>query len=96
MTSSITVSTIPFTMSSTSDDPNRVQWSYLRYAGVGVEFFATIALLTLLGTAIDAWLGTSPILTIVLAFLGFAAATWNLIRTVSRPIEPPHSTDGVR
>lgn len=82
--------TLSLAMDSSEKDQNRVQWSYLRYAGTGIEFFSTIAVLTLLGTFLDGRFGTSPVLTIVLAFLGFAAATWNLIRSVSRTSEPQH------
>lgn len=76
--------TLYLAMAPSEIDQDRVQWSYLRFAGTGIEFFATIALLSILGTYLDGRFGTSPILTIVLAFFGFAAATWNLIRTVGR------------
>lgn len=84
--------TLDLTMTPPERDQNQIQWSYLRYAGTGIEFFASIALLTLFGVFLDGRFGTSPILTLVFAALGFAAATWNLIRTVSRPTEPPHQS----
>lgn len=70
------------------DDQKRIERSYLRYAGAGVEFFAAIAVLSLLGVWLDARLGSAPVLTIVLTFLGFAGATWNLMRGVAAPSEP--------
>lgn len=73
-------------------DRQRAERSYLRFAGVGIEFVATIVALTLLGVWLDGRLGTSPLLTIVLLLFGFAGATWNLIRTVldadRRPYKP--------
>ena len=77
-------------------DQDRVQWSYLRYMGTGVEFFASIAALTLFGVFLDGRFGTSPILTLVFALLGFAAATWNLIRSVTRTSKLPYKSDGER
>jgi F0F1-type ATP synthase assembly protein I len=80
-------------MTAPDDDRKRTEQSYLRYAGAGVEFFATIVVLTLLGVWLDGRFGTAPVLTIVLTFCGFAAATWNLIRSVLPPSRPPHERD---
>ncbi len=80
-------------MTASDDDRKRTEQSYLRYAGAGVEFFATIIVLTLLGVWLDGRFGTAPVLTIVLTFFGFAAATWNLIRSVLPPSRPPHERD---
>lgn len=85
--------TLYLAMTPPETDQNRVQWSYLRFAGTGVEFFSSIAVLTLLGVFLDGRFGTSPILTLVFALVGFAAATWNLIRTVTRANDPPRSSD---
>ena len=54
--------TLYLAMAPPETDQNRVQWSYLRYAGIGVEFFAGLAALTILGVFLDGRLGTSPIL----------------------------------
>lgn len=76
-------------MATPDDERKRVEQSYLRYIGSGVEYFATLVLLALAGMWLDDRLGTSPLLTIVLTILGFAAATWNLIRSVLRPPRKP-------
>lgn len=81
-------------MAPSDDERKRVEQSYLRYAGAGVEFFAAIAVLTLLGVWVDGRLGTSPVLTIVGVLIGFAAATWNLIRSVLPPSGPTQKQDG--
>jgi len=80
-------------MTASDDDRKRTEQSYLRYAGSGVEFFATIVVLTLLGLWLDGRFGTAPVLTIVFTFLGFAGATYNLIRSVLPPSRPPHERD---
>lgn len=73
-------------------DREHVERSYLRFAGVGIEFIATIVALTLLGMWLDGRFSTSPLFTIVLLLVGFAGATWNLVRTVldadRRPYKP--------
>jgi F0F1-type ATP synthase assembly protein I len=76
-----------------NDEPGHVERSYLRFAGVGIEFAATIAILTLFGIWVDGRLGTSPLFAIVLLLVGFAAATANLIRTVLGSDEPPNKPD---
>lgn len=83
-------SDLDVTMPPADDEQKRVERSYLRYAGAGVEFFAGVAALTLLGVWADGRLGTTPFLTIVGVLLGFAASSWNLIRGVLRTDEPPH------
>lgn len=75
------------------DDRRRVERSYLRFAGVGVEFAATIVVLTVLGIWLDGRLGTGPLFTIVLLLIGFAGATWNLVRTVLGPDRSPGEPD---
>ena len=70
------------------DDRKRVERSYLQFAGVGVQFAATILILTLLGIWLDDKAGTAPLLTVVLLLLGFVGATWSLVRTVLGPTKP--------
>lgn len=77
-------------------DRGRIERSYLRYATTGIEFFATIAVLALLGLWLDGRFHTSPVLTVVLTFLGFAAATWNLLRSVDRYDPPTRPEDDQR
>ena len=80
-------------MTASDDERKRTEQSYLRYAGTGIEFCASVAVLTLLGVWLDGRFGTSPLLTIVLAVLGFTAATWNLVRSVFPTGEPAHKDD---
>lgn len=75
-------------MASSGDDRRRVERSYFRFATTGVEFFVTLAALAFLGMWLDGRFHTSPVLTIVLTLVGFAAATWNLLRSVAR-LDPP-------
>lgn len=86
--------TLDFVMDPSETDQDRVQWSYLRYIGTGVEFFSAVAILTFLGIFLDGKFGISPILTIVLSLLGFAAATWNLIRNVNHIERLSKNSDG--
>jgi F0F1-type ATP synthase assembly protein I len=80
-------------VTSPDDDHRRVERSYLRFAGVGIEFATTIVVLTVFGIWVDGRLHTSPLFTIVLLLLGFAAATWTLIRTVGAPDRQPKKPD---
>lgn len=50
---------------------------------IGVELVVAILVATVLGWAIDRWLGTSPLLTIVLFFLGVAAGMVNVYRALT-------------
>jgi F0F1-type ATP synthase assembly protein I len=83
-------------VTSPRNDRKSIERTYLRYAGSGVEFFAMIAVMTLLGAWLDARLGTAPALTIVLALVGFVGATWILIRSVSEPSKLPQKRDEPR
>ncbi len=80
-------------VTSPGEDRKNVTRSYLRYATTGVEFFATLAALALLGIWLDGRLHTAPVLTIVLTFVGFGAATYNLLRSVDRFDPPKHEPD---
>ena len=72
-------------MWSGDDDRRRVERSYLRYAGVGVQYGLTILFMTLIGIWLDKRFGTAPLLLLVCLLVGFAGATWSLIRTVLGP-----------
>ena len=67
------------------DDRKRVERSYLRFAGVGVQYALTILVMTLLGIWLDERAGTAPLFLLVLLLLGFIGATWGLIQQVLRP-----------
>lgn len=64
----------------------------MKYAGAGV----TLALSTLgflwLGTVVDGWLGTEPLLTLVGAFVGAAAGFYYMIHHLVR--EPRRGEGG--
>jgi F0F1-type ATP synthase assembly protein I len=70
---------------------------YARYAGLGLQFGVTVALLALGGWALDRWAGSSPLFLLVGVALGFAGGLISLIRQVpaargkrpARTNEPP-------
>lgn len=94
----ITVDTRDFykAMPASEDDRRRIERGYLRFVTAGVEFGVTIAALALLGVWLDGRFHTSPVLTTVLTLIGFAAATWNLLRTVLRDEPRPHGPENHR
>jgi F0F1-type ATP synthase assembly protein I len=55
---------------------------FARYAGLGVQFGVTVALLSLGGYALDNWTGTSPLFLLIGVGLGFAGGLISLIRHV--------------
>ena len=65
-----------------SDDP-ALQQGIAVGLRIGVELVVAIVVATLLGWAIDRWLGTSPWAMIVLFFLGIAAGMLNVYRAVA-------------
>lgn len=67
------------------DDRKRVERQYLRFAGVGVQYAATILILTLAGIWLDNRAGTAPLFLLVFLLLGFIGATYSLIRQVLSP-----------
>lgn len=54
---------------------------------MGVQYAATILLLTLAGIWLDKRLGTGAIFTVVLLLLAFVGATWSLVKEVLAPDE---------
>ncbi|HEX2868948.1 MAG TPA: AtpZ/AtpI family protein [Ignavibacteriales bacterium] len=52
------------------------------YLGLGVQLAASIVLMFFLGYWLDGKLGTSPVLTILMSFLGGFAGIYNVIKTV--------------
>jgi F0F1-type ATP synthase assembly protein I len=59
-----------------------VERKYLRFAGVGVQFALTILLLTLAGIWLDGRFDTGVLFTLVFLLLGFAGATFSLVKQV--------------
>jgi F0F1-type ATP synthase assembly protein I len=49
-----------------------------------VVMIASILVAGGIGYLLDRWLHTSPVLTLVLGFLGFGAGVWEIIRRLSR------------
>jgi F0F1-type ATP synthase assembly protein I len=72
-------------MWSGDDDRRRVERSYLRYAGVGVQYALTILAFTAAGIWLDGKWGTSPLFTVVFLLVAFVGATWSLVATVLGP-----------
>lgn len=62
---------------------------YGRYAGLGIQFAATIGVLAWVGWYADEKLGTSPLFVLVGVILGFVGGTISIIRTI-----PPVSRRG--
>lgn len=52
------------------------------YLGLGVQLAASIVLMFFLGYWLDGKFGTSPLLTIIMSFLGGFAGIYNVIKTV--------------
>ena len=57
------------------------------YVGVGFQFVGAILLFLYLGWKADGWLGISPVLTILGAFLGGALGFYAIVREVQRDVE---------
>lgn len=60
-----------------------------RYAGVGVQFAAVIAVFGFGGYWLDGKLGTLPLFLIVGTFLGFGLSTYSLVRRLAPPPDDP-------
>lgn len=70
------------------DDRKRVERSYLQFAGVGVQYAATILVLVLAGIWLDGRFDTAPLFTVVFLLLAFVGATVSLVRQVLGPTKP--------
>lgn len=55
---------------------------FARYAGLGLQFAATVVLLAFAGYALDRWLGTLPGFLLAGVFLGFLGAMISILRQV--------------
>jgi F0F1-type ATP synthase assembly protein I len=60
--------------------PQQSQPGLMRYASAGVEFIATFGLVMGAGWWLDRRFDKSPLFTLIGAALGFAGATWRLVR----------------
>jgi F0F1-type ATP synthase assembly protein I len=61
----------------TKDAPSQL-WT--RYALVGTEFAAAVAIMVIIGLLVDRWAGTRVVFTLIGAAVGFVAATWRLVQ----------------
>jgi len=52
-------------------------------SAVGIAFVLAVVIGFLAGYGLDAWLGTSPLFTILFFFVGVAAGVLNVIRTAA-------------
>ena len=55
---------------------------FLKYINIGIMLVAPAAVGLVIGDLIDAWLGTSPIFTVGLLFLGIFAGIWSMYKSV--------------
>ncbi len=69
----------PFTMTK----PERTPLAGMAFLGVGFSFAAIVGVMSLLGHLLDEWLGTEPWLLVLLAMVGVAYATMDLIRVAN-------------
>lgn len=58
----------------------QMQPGLMRYASAGAEFIVTFGLVMAAGVVLDKWLGKGPLFTLIGAALGFAGATYRLVR----------------
>lgn len=71
-----------------TNDRKKSDYGGLELAGVGLEFAAAVAGLTLAGYWIDQKLGSEPWGVLIGAFVGIVGGTYNLLREVIRGTRP--------
>ena len=69
----------------------RTQRELGRYAGLGLQFAASVGLLAFGGYWLDGRLGTLPLFLLIGAFLGFAGSTVAIVRAV-QPVSTERTT----
>jgi ATP synthase protein I len=75
-------------MSSPNPSPRKRPSSGATQVAMAMELpvimIATVMIAGGAGYLLDRWLHTSPILTLILGFLGFGAGVWDIIRRLTR------------
>ncbi|MFZ3331364.1 MAG: AtpZ/AtpI family protein [Candidatus Acidiferrales bacterium] len=75
-------------MSSPSPSPRKQPNGGLTQVAMAMELpvimIASIVIAGGAGYLLDRWLHTSPLLTLILGFLGFGAGVWDIIRRLTR------------
>ena len=59
----------------------------MRFAGLGIQLAVVIVVFVFSGRWLDARLGTDPLFTILLVFVGFGGWMWGLIRRLNKENE---------
>ena len=59
----------------------------MRFAGLGIQLAVVIVVFVFSGRWLDARLGTEPLFTILLVFVGFGGWMWGLIRRLNKENE---------
>jgi ATP synthase protein I len=75
-------------MASSNPSPGKRPSSGLTQVAIAMELpvimIATVVIAGGAGYLLDRWLHTSPLLTLILGFLGFGAGVWDIIRRLTR------------
>lgn len=82
----------PKTQTGAGSSPNQPDYDRLlhrrkglsgsEFAGIGVQFAASIVLFAFLGIWLDRWLGTSPLFVLVMVLGGAGLGFWSMVRRV--------------
>jgi F0F1-type ATP synthase assembly protein I len=56
-----------------------------KFAGLGIQYAATLGIFAFGGFKMDEWLDTKPIFLLLAVFLGFVGGTLSLVKKVSPP-----------
>ncbi len=68
-------------MGDRNEGPATTAWTSMgQYAGLGLQFALAIGLFLWVGWKVDGWLGTTPLLTLLGAFVGAGAAFYSIYR----------------
>jgi F0F1-type ATP synthase assembly protein I len=65
----------------------------MRYAGLGFELAASVAVLTLVGWWVDRHFGSAPWGVLAGALIGLVGGMYNMVRQALESVRPPHDAD---